>query len=46
VYYIYELAFQSGALGRAAAASVILFGMVLALNTVQRKVGRKYVVAE
>jgi ABC-type sugar transport system permease subunit len=46
VYYIYELAFQSGALGRAAAASVILFGMVLALNMVQRKVGRKYVVAE
>jgi len=46
VYYIYELAFQSGTLGRAAAASVILFGMVLALNAVQRKIGKKYVVAE
>lgn len=46
VFYIYELAFVSGKLGRASAAAVILFGMILSLTLVQRKVGRKYVVVE
>lgn len=46
VFYIYELAFVNGKLGRAAAAAVVLFGMVLSLTLVQRRVGSKYVVVE
>lgn len=46
VFYIYELAFVNGKLGRAAAAAVVLFGMCLSLTLIQRRVGRKYVVVE
>lgn len=46
VFYIYELAFVSGKLGRASAAAVVLFGMILSLTLVQRKLGRKYVIVE
>lgn len=43
VFYIYEQAFQRNKMGRGAAASVILFLMILSLTMVQRKVGRKEV---
>lgn len=43
VFYIYQQAFENYRIGRAAAASVILFLMILAITTVQRKLGRKFV---
>jgi len=46
VFYIYQQAFESYKMGRAAAAAVVLFGMVIALTMVQKKVGAKYVTVE
>lgn len=46
VFYIYEQAFQNNAMGRGAAASVILFLMILSLTLVHRKVGSKEVSIE
>ena len=43
VFYIYQQAFENYKMGRASAAAVILFGMVMALTQVQRKLGRKAV---
>jgi len=43
VFYIYQQAFENYRIGRAAAASVVLFLMILAITTVQRKLGRKFV---
>ncbi len=46
VYYIYEAAFTRGRFGRAAAASVVLFAIVLALTLVQKKIAKKSVFSE
>lgn len=43
VFYIYQMAFENFKIGRACAASVILFLMILAITGVQRKVGSKHV---
>ncbi len=37
VFYIYQQAFENYRVGRAAAASVVLFGLVLALTRIQKK---------
>ncbi|PNS35470.1 carbohydrate ABC transporter permease [Mesotoga sp. B105.6.4] len=41
VFYIYQQAFQSFKIGRASAAAVVLFLMILSLTWVQRKAGSK-----
>lgn len=46
VYYIYEAAFTRSRFGRAAAASVVLFLIVLALTFVQKQLGKKSVFYE
>lgn len=46
VYYIYETAFTKSRFGRAAAASVILFALVLILTRIQKGIGKKSVYAE
>jgi ABC-type sugar transport system permease subunit len=43
VFYIYQQAFENFKIGRASAAAVILFLMILALTAVQRKAGHKHV---
>ncbi|MCK5198443.1 MAG: sugar ABC transporter permease, partial [Spirochaetales bacterium] len=43
VFYIYEQAFQSYKVGRASAAAVILFFMILAFTIIQRYLGQKNV---
>jgi len=43
VFYIYQQAFENYKMGRAAAAAVVLFGIVMALTQVQRRLGRKTV---
>ncbi len=43
VFYIYQQAFENYKMGRASAAAVVLFGMVMALTQVQRKLGKKTV---
>ncbi|MCD6442720.1 MAG: sugar ABC transporter permease [Thermotogae bacterium] len=39
VFYIYQQAFENYRMGRAASASVVLFGMVMALTQVHKKLG-------
>ncbi len=46
VHYIYETAFTRSRFGRAAAASVILFALVLLLTRIQKGIGRKSVAVE
>ncbi|MEW5814322.1 MAG: sugar ABC transporter permease [Spirochaetota bacterium] len=46
VFYIYQLAFVSFRIGRASAAAVILFLLILALTAIQRRAGKKYVQVE
>lgn len=46
VYYIYETAFTKSRFGRAAAASVILFVLVLLLTRIQKGIGQKSVYSE
>jgi len=43
VFYIYQQAFENYKMGRATAAAVVLFGIVMALTQVQRRLGRKTV---
>lgn len=43
VFYIYQQAFENYRIGRAAAASIVLFFLILAITMVQRKLGRKFV---
>lgn len=43
VFYIYQQAFEKFKIGRASAAAVILFLMVLALTGVQKKLGKKHI---
>jgi ABC-type sugar transport system permease subunit len=43
VFYIYQQAFENYKIGRAAAASVVLFILILLITTVQRKIGNKYI---
>lgn len=43
VFYIYQQAFENYKMGRASAAAVVLFGIVMALTQIQRKLGRKTV---
>ncbi|OAA22192.1 carbohydrate ABC transporter permease [Kosmotoga sp. DU53] len=43
VFYIYQQAFENYKMGRASAAALILFGMVIALTQVQKRLGRKSV---
>ncbi len=43
VFYIYQQAFENYRIGRAAAASVVLFLLILGITTVQRKLGSKFV---
>lgn len=42
VFYIYQQAFENYNMGRAAAASAVLFCLVIALTQVQKKLGRKF----
>lgn len=42
VFYIYQQAFENYRIGRAAAASVILFLMILAITGIQKKVGNRF----
>ena len=46
VYYIYETAFTKSRFGRAAAASVVLFALVLILTRIQKGIGKKSVYVE
>jgi multiple sugar transport system permease protein len=46
VYYVYEAAFTRSRFGRASAASVVLFALVLALTLIQRRIGTKSVFYE
>jgi ABC-type sugar transport system permease subunit len=46
VFYIYQQAFQNYRIGRASAAAVILFLMILSLTWVQRKASSKKVIYE
>lgn len=39
VFYIYQQAFENYKMGRASAAAVVLFGMVITLTQIQKKVG-------
>lgn len=43
VFYIYEQAFVRSKMGRAGAASVILFSIVLVLTLIQKQIGKKTV---
>lgn len=43
VFYIYQQAFENYRMGRASAASLVLFGIVIALTQIQKKLGRKTV---
>lgn len=43
VFYIYQQAFENYRMGRASAASLVLFCMVIALTQIQKRLGRKSV---
>ncbi len=43
VFYIYQQAFENYKMGRASAAAVVLFGIVMTLTQIQRRIGRKTV---
>jgi ABC-type sugar transport system permease subunit len=46
VYYVYEAAFTRSRFGRAAAASVVLFSIVMLLTVIQKQIGKKSVFNE
>ena len=43
VFYIFQQAFENYKIGRASAAAVVLFAMILAFTGLQRKLGSKHV---
>ena len=46
VFYIYQQAFENYNIGRASAAAVVLFLMILVITSIQKKLGQKHVYYE